>query len=136
MVTSSIGYVNILNAYFNAGINPELIELNVWDHNQYHCARKVLAIKGIPVFIDDFVPTTERLDTFFDGTQIYILRLGRGGLYAVTGTPEGRPMIDVRESLSETEAVTCARVTWSVGLVLESQCAAGMLTFRPAPGTT
>lgn len=136
MVTSAIGLTNILNAHFNAGISPEWIELEVWDHNGYRCARRVPAFRGIPIFVDDFIPTMERLDTFFDGTLIYVMRLGRGGLYGVTGSPEGRPMIEIRESLSETQAVTTARLTWSVGLVLESQCAAGCLTFRPAPGTT
>jgi hypothetical protein len=135
-VTSPIGLVNILKAHFDARINVEWIELEVWDQNGYQCARRVPAFKGIPIFVDDFVPVTERLGTFNDGTFLYVFRLGRGGLYGITGSPEGRPQVEVRESLDTAQAVTSARVSWSLGLVLESQCAAASLSFRPAAGTT
>jgi hypothetical protein len=146
-VTSAIGMVNILKAYFDAGINPEWIELAVWDSNGYRRTVRVLCFRGIPIFVDDFVPTDVRLGTFTNGTMLYFLRVGRGGLYAVTsagaggegggtagrGAPVGS---EVRVAEHESESSTRYRLSLPVALVLERQCAAASLTFRPSPGTT
>lgn len=132
-VVNARGHANILKAYFDKGLAPEWLEMEFWDENGYYATRRILAFRGIPIFVDDHVKNDKRVGLDNDGTTITIFQVGRGGVYGITAC---EPMMDVRERIDAAESQTQYRITWSVGLVLERESAAALLTFRPQPGTT
>jgi hypothetical protein len=140
--TSPAGLKNIQKAYFDKGLEPEYVMINVPDSNGGFTQRPCLAFQGIPVYVDEFYPavaesggTGDSVGTFTDGTSIYAMVLGRGGLYGIVPASFGQKMIRVKEVLVAGAAQTTFRVYWPCGLVLEKQDAIARLKFRAHPTT-
>lgn len=133
--TNPLGFKNIQKAYFDKGLEPEYVMVNVPDSNGGFTQRPCLAFQGIPVYVDEFYPTNESVGTFSDGTSIYAIVLGRGGLYGIVPSAFGSKMIRVKEVLVSASAQTTYRVYWPVGLVLEKQDAIARLQLRAMTGT-
>jgi hypothetical protein len=140
--TSRLGLSNIVKAYHNKGLAPEYAMA---------AGSVVPSFGGVPVLVGDEVSTTETVGSFSDGTSIYAVRVGRGGLYGivpeepvVAGLPglEGGQVLQVsrmlhlREVLSATAATTTYRLYWPVGLVLDREDGVARLQLRPMAGTT
>jgi len=132
---SALGWKNILKAYYDKGINPPIVFMEFWDDNGYLASHPVLCFEGVPIFIVDQIRDNQQLGPFNDATAIYFFQQGPGGVYAITGTPEGKPQIEMREALDAAESVTCFRLVWSVGVVLEADSGAALLLFRAQQGT-
>lgn len=135
LYTGPLGYKNILNAYYVAGLEPEYVEVDVPDPVRGSRRRRMLAYQGIPVYQDSNMPTNETIGAFSNGTSIYAMVLGRGGVYGIVPAHAGRSMIQVKEVLAATTAQTTYRVYWTVGLVLEAENAIARLQLRPDTGT-
>jgi hypothetical protein len=138
--TNPLGYRNILKAYFDKGLEPEYVMVNVPDSNGGFTQRPMLAYEGIPIYQDEDYPTSgtdEQVGTFTTNvSSIYAFVLGRGGLYGIVPASFGKKMIRVKEVLAATSAQTTYRVYWPVGLVLEKEDAIARLQFRANTGTT
>jgi hypothetical protein len=132
-VANARGHANILKACYDKGVAPEWLEMEFWDQNGYWATRRILAFRGIPIFIDDHVKNDKRIGLNNDGTTVTFFQVGRRGVYGITAC---EPMFDIRERIDAAESQTQYRITWSVGLVLERESAAALLTLRPQPGTT
>lgn len=133
--TNPLGYKNIMKAFFDKGIEPEYVMVNVPDSNGGFTQRPCLAFEGIPVYQDEFYPTNESVGTFTNGLSIYAMALGRGGLYGMVPASFGRKMIRVKEVLVSGNAQTTYRVYWPVSLCLEKEDAIARLQLRAATGT-
>jgi hypothetical protein len=140
LYTSPLGYKNILKAYFDKGLEPEYVMVNVPDSNGGFTQRPCLAYEGIPIYQDEFNPTDESSvfagPTFTNFTSIYAIVLGRGGLYGIVPASFGRKMIRVKEVLVSATAQTTYRVYWPVGLCIEKEDSISRLQIRPMTGTT
>jgi hypothetical protein len=134
--TNPLGYKNIQKAYFDKGLEPEYVMVNVPDSNGGFAQRPCLAFEGIPIYQDEFYPTNETLGGQNNGLSIYAMVLGRGGLYGIVPSSFGQKMIRVKEVLSASSAQTTYRVYWPVGLVLEKEDAIARLQLRAVTGTT
>lgn len=134
--TNPLGYKNILKAYFEEGIEPEYVMVNVPDSNGGIVQRPMLAYEGIPVYQDEFYPTNETVGAFSNGISIYAFVMGRGGLYGIVPASFGKKMIRVKEVLAAASAQTTYRVYWPVGLCLEKEDAIARLQLRPITGTS
>jgi hypothetical protein len=135
LYTGPLGYRNVLNAYFVAGLEPEYVEVEVPDAVRGSRRRRMLAYEGIPVYQDTNMPTNETVGAFSNGTSIYAMCLGRGGVYGIVPAHAGRKMIQVQEVLAATTAQTTYRVYWTVGVVLECENAIARLQLRADTGT-
>jgi hypothetical protein len=129
-VCHTLAYKNILKAHFDKGLRPHYAMMNVPDCNGGMKQRPVLTFDGVPVLIDDNIPTNDAVSTFSNGTGIYALVLGRGGLYGITPAVWGSKIVRVKEVLGAATANTTYRVFMNVGLVLEAEVAAAKLTIR------
>lgn len=134
--TNPLGYKNIQKAYFDKGLEPEYVMVNVPDSNGGFSQRPCLAFEGIPIYQDEQYPTDETIGTFSNGTSIYAMVLGRGGVYGIVPSSFGQKMIRVKEVLSASSAQTTYRVYWPVGLVLEKEDAVARLQLRAMTGTS
>jgi hypothetical protein len=134
--TSPLGFKNIMKAYFDKGMEPEYVMVNVPDSNGGFTQRPNLAFEGIPVYQDEFYPATETVGTFSNGLSIYAMVLGRGGVYGIVPASFGRKMIRVKEVLVSANAQTTYRTYWPVGLCLEKEDAIARLQLRAMTGTT
>ena len=130
LVCQTLAYKNILKAYFDKGLRPHYAMMNVPDCNGGMKQRLTLTFDGIPVLIDDNIPLDDQPGTFSNGTGIYALVLGRGGLYGITPAVWGSKIVRVKEVLGAATANTTYRIFMNVGLVLESEVAAAKLTIR------
>jgi hypothetical protein len=140
--TSPAGVKNIQRAYFEKGLEPEYVMVNVPDSNGGFTQRPTLAFQGIPIYADEQYPGTaegggtgDNVGTFTDGTSIYASVLGRGGLYGIVPASFGTKMIRVKEVLNSSTAQTTYRVYWPTSLVLEKADALARLKFRTHPTT-
>jgi hypothetical protein len=140
--TSPAGVKNIQKAYFDKGLEPEYVMVNVPDSNGGFTQRPMLAFQGIPIYADDFYPATaesggtgDSVGTFTDGTSVYAIVLGRGGVYGIVPASFGTKMIRVKEVLVAANAQTTYRVYWPTSLVLEKADALARLKFRAHPTT-
>jgi hypothetical protein len=134
--TNPLGFKNIQKAYFDKGLEPEYVMVNVPDSNGGFTQRPCLAFQGIPVYIDEFYPTNESVGTFTNGTSIYAMVLGRGGVYGIVPASFGSKMIRVKEVLVSGNSQTTYRVYWPCSLVLEKEDAIARLQLRAMTGTT
>jgi hypothetical protein len=123
-------FKSVLLAYFEKGLEPEYVMVSVPDSNGGMTQRPCLAFQGIPIYIDEFYPDNESVGGFTDGTSLYAITLGRGGLYGIVPSGFGSKMIRVKEVLGATTAQTVYRLFWPVGLCLEKQDAVARLRFR------
>jgi hypothetical protein len=140
--TSPSGIKNIQRAYFEKFIEPEYVMVNVPDSNGGFTQRPMLAFQGIPIYADEQYPGSaeaggsgDSVGTFTDGTSIYAMTLGRGGLYGIVPASYGTKMIRVKEVLNASTAQTTYRVYWPTSLVLEKADALARLKFRAHPST-
>ncbi len=136
LFTGPLAYKNIQQAYYNRGMHPDFVTVEVPDANGGMRSRKVMAFDGTPIYRDDNVLTNETVGGFGNGTSIYAICLGRGGLYGIVPAAFGSKMIRVKEVLVAGAAHTTYRVYWPVSLVLETQDAIARLQLRANVGTT
>lgn len=129
-VTHTLGYKNILKVFFDKGLRPHYATMNVPDCNGGMKQRLTLTFDGIPILIDDNVPTTTTIGGQGNGIGIYALVLGRGGLYGITPAVWGSKIVRVKEVLGSANANTTYRIFMNVGLVLEAEVAAARLLIR------
>lgn len=118
LYTSRKGAEAIRRAHYRASVTPETIEMRIEDADGSTRVMPVLAWDGIPVLVDDQVPSDE---TSNNDTSIYALVLGREGIYGVI--PEGFQgrMIRANRALVDGKGQDCWVAYWPVGVALESQ---------------
>lgn len=118
LYTSRKGAEAIRRAHFKAAVTPEMIDMRIEDSDGSTRTMPVLAWDGIPILVDDQVPSNETSNNY---TSIYALVLGREGIYGVI--PEGFQgrMIKAQRVLGDGKAQDGWVVFWPVGVALESQ---------------
>lgn len=89
----------------------------------------VPAIAGVPVVIDNFIPTDETKGTSSDLTSIYAVMVGKDvglcGIYSAAD--EGQPIQVRGPVVKETADTQWYHVSWNVGLGLYNNCAAARM---------
>jgi len=132
ILTSDLGYRNIHQACLDAGVEPESVSVPDGAGGD----RQTLAFGGIPVLVDEGIPTNESVSTISDYTTAVVGKFGRDGLCGLTlAAPDGN-MVRVRERLHATESTLITRLNWPVGLATKTEDALARIQFRPQPSTT
>ena len=124
LYTSRKGAEAIRRAYYRAQIAPETVRLSVEDAGGGTRSVDVLAFDGIPVIVDDQVPSNETANNY---TSIYALVLGTEGLYGVVPSGFEGDMIRAEKVLVNGLCQDSWVVYWPVGLALESQAGVARL---------
>lgn len=124
LYTSRKGAEAIRRAYYRAQISPETVRLTVEDGGDGSRTLDVLAFDGIPVVVDDQVPSNETSSNY---TSIYALVLGREGLYGVIPSGFEGDMIRAEKVLVDGLCQESWVAYWPVGLALESQAGVARL---------
>lgn len=117
LYTSRKGLEAIKRAHYRAQVAPETILTSVPGAGGEPVMVRVPAFEGIPILVDDLVPSDETANGY---TSIYALVLGKEGLYGVVPAGYETRMIRAEKTLVDGFGQESWVVWWPVGLALEA----------------